>query len=98
MTLTSLADLTRAGLIAPEEAPDLAPVADLFRIRLTPGMADLAGEPGVAAQFVPTLAEAVIREQERHDPIGDHRFSPAPGVTHRYPDRVILAVTQACDV
>ena len=98
MTLTSLADLTRAGVIAPEAAPALAPVAEAFRIRLTPAMADLVAVPGVAAQFVPTLAEAVIRDEERHDPIGDHRFSPAPGLTHRYPDRVILAVTQACDV
>lgn len=52
----------------------------------------------VARQFVPTAAELNIRPEERTDPIGDQTHKVAPGLTHRYPDRVILAVTQSCDV
>ena len=32
------------------------------------------------------------------DPIGDAVHAPVPGLTHRYPDRVILHVTQTCAV
>ncbi|MGB3147310.1 MAG: lysine-2,3-aminomutase-like protein, partial [Paracoccaceae bacterium] len=53
---------------------------------------------GVARQFVPTAAERTIRPEELADPIGDLAHSPVAGLTHRYPDRVILAVTQSCEV
>jgi lysine 2,3-aminomutase len=56
------------------------------------------GEAGVARQFVPDAAELTIRPEELGDPIGDSVFSPTRGLTHRYPDRVILAVTHACEV
>nr|WP_164876132.1 lysine-2,3-aminomutase-like protein [Falsirhodobacter deserti] len=91
-----MADLVRDGLIH-AETPDLQAVADGFRIRMTDAMRD-ADDPGVAAQFVPTAAELTIRPEELHDPIGDATFSPTPGLTHRYPDRVILHATQTCEV
>ena len=96
--LTTVDQLLAEGLADPADGPGLQAVAETFRIRLTPEMRAVAEAPGVAAQFVPTLAEAVIRPGELADPIGDHAFSPAPGLTHRYPDRVILAATQTCEV
>ena len=36
--------------------------------------------------------------EELPDPIGDERFSPVPGVVHRYPDRVLLKLTHVCPV
>lgn len=52
----------------------------------------------LAAQFVPSTAELTIRPEELDDPIGDAAHSPAPGLTHRYPDRAILHITKTCDV
>ncbi|PRD40002.1 UNVERIFIED_CONTAM: kamA [Trichonephila clavipes] len=94
--LTTVSDLTAAGLVEPSAALDS--VAERFRIRLSPEMRAQAGSAGVARQFVPDAAELLTRPEERADPIGDRAFSPAPGLTHRYPDRVILAVTQTCEV
>jgi lysine 2,3-aminomutase len=94
MTLTTLHQLVSAGLLTKAEAPALAPVAETFRISVTEAMA----RPELAAQFVPTLAEMLTRAEELSDPIGDHAHEPTPGLTHRYPDRVILHATQTCEV
>jgi lysine 2,3-aminomutase len=96
-SLNSVDDLISAGLVAPSQAGDLARVAESFRIRITPEMAEVESG-GVAAQFVPDARELVIRPEEMTDPIGDTAHSPTFGLTHRYPDRVILAATHACEV
>lgn len=95
MPITTLPALIDAGL-TPDSLDALTPVTDQFRLRLHPEMA--LQEPGVARQFVPTLSELLIRAEELADPIGDQTHSPAPGLTHRYPDRVILHATQTCEV
>lgn len=94
--LTSVADLVTAGLAQAADVPDLDTVASEFRIRVTPGMQSPA--PGIARQFVPDPQELTIRPEELADPIGDAAHSPVPGLTHRYPDRAILHLTQTCDV
>ena len=98
--LTGLADLEREGLTDPAQHEALTAVAESFRIRITPAMQAAITTPddGVGRQFVPTEAEAEIHAGDLHDPIGDHVHMVAPGLTHRYPDRVILALTQTCDV
>jgi lysine 2,3-aminomutase len=95
MAITSIADLIAAGLTG-DSAAALTPVTDQFRLRITDDMAQIA--PGVARQFVPTLAELLIRAEELADPIGDLAHAPTEGLTHRYPDRVILHATQTCEV
>lgn len=95
MTITTLDDLISASLTA-DSAEALTPVTDQFRLRITAEMAQ--NTPGVARQFVPTLNELLIRAEELTDPIGDRVHEPTPGLTHRYPDRVILHATQTCEV
>ena len=36
--------------------------------------------------------------EERGDPIGDEALSPVEGIVHRYPDRVLLKLVNACAV
>ncbi len=97
--LTQVADLVADGLAGPGDAPLLEQVTGTFRLRISPEMRGAAAaHEGVARQFVPSAAELLIRAEERTDPIGDRAHSPAPGLTHRYPDRVILQLTQTCDV
>lgn len=99
--ITSVAGLLSAGLADAAQAATLEQVAAEFRIRLTPAMqraaADAPSGP-VAAQFTPDARELLIRAEELADPIGDQAHSPTPGLTHRYPDRVILHVTRSCAV
>jgi lysine 2,3-aminomutase len=96
--LTTLAALEAERLVP--EGSGLDDVAGTFRIRLSPAMRAAIGAPDdpVARQFLPSAAEREIGPDDRADPIGDRVHEVAPGLTHRYPDRVILAVTQACEV
>ena len=100
LALTRPEELIAAGLAPEAAAEDLRAVAEGFKIRITPAMQAAITAPGdaVAAQFVPTAAELVTRPEERADPIGDAVHEPVPGLTHRYPDRVILHITKTCDV
>ncbi|RWR33042.1 lysine-2,3-aminomutase-like protein [Sinirhodobacter populi] len=98
--LTHPEDLLREGLVRHAQMPALREVSENFRLRITPAMrnAITGAEDPVARQFVPTADELRTRPEELIDPIGDAAHSPAPGLTHRYPDRVILHVTKTCDV
>ena len=77
-------------------------MAEQFAVALTEDMAALIdpADPAdpIAAQFVPTAAELTEAPEERADPIGDERWSPVPGIVHRYPDRVLLKPTLLCPV
>lgn len=75
-------------------------VTQEFKLRITPEMQGAISAPtgGVALQFVPSPLELRTRPEELHDPIGDRAHAPAPGLTHRYRDRVILHATQTCEV
>ena len=97
--LTCVDDLVTAGLV-PASTAALEKVAEAFRIRLSSEMqAAITGpDDPVARQFLPDAAELTVRPEEIHDPIGDLTHSPTPGLTHRYPDRVILAATHTCEV
>jgi lysine 2,3-aminomutase len=47
---------------------------------------------------IPTLAEFTRVPGEQDDPLGEDGTSPVPGLVHRYPDRVLLLVTNFCSV
>lgn len=95
--LTTVDDLLNAGLARADQAEVLRSVAGEFRMRISGEMAGVRS-PQVDAQFVPSQQELTIRPEELADPIGDLVHSPTAGLTHRYPDRVILAATHACEV
>jgi lysine 2,3-aminomutase len=101
MTLRA-GDLIEAGFIAPERLNEVRRVAAQFAVALTDEVASLidpaAPADPIAAQFVPTAAELDIADEEQPDPIGDERWSPVPGVVHRYPDRVLLKPSLLCPV
>jgi lysine 2,3-aminomutase len=95
-------EMMNRGLVAPERIDEVRRVAERFSVALTEEMAGLidTDDPHdpIAAQFVPSGAELETAREERTDPIGDDRLSPAPGIVHRYPDRVLLKPTLMCPV
>jgi len=95
-------DLVEAGLVAPGRLGELQQVAAQFAVALTDELAGLIdpADPAdpIAAQFVPSAAELQTADEERADPIGDERWSPVPGIVHRYPDRVLLKPSLICPV
>ena len=52
----------------------------------------------VRMQAVPVLAETHRSEADMLDPLHEDEDSPAPGLTHRYPDRVLFLVTDQCSM
>ncbi|MDO8802523.1 lysine-2,3-aminomutase-like protein [Phenylobacterium sp.] len=97
-TLRTLPALAEAGLVEAERLPALERVAAQYAVAITPAMAELMSEPGVARQFLPDIAELTVLPGEDADPIGDLSHMPVDGVVHRYPDRVLLKVTHTCAV
>jgi lysine 2,3-aminomutase len=95
-------DLADAGLVAPEQLEELRRVAAQFSVALTEDVAALIDpvDPAdpIAAQFLPSAAELETTVEEQADPIGDERWSPVPGIVHRYPDRVLLKPSLICPV
>ena len=97
-TLRTLPALLEAGLLEAERLPALERVAAQYAVAVTPAMAGLMEEPGVARQFLPDLAELTVLPGEDADPVGDLSHMPVEGIVHRYPDRVLLKVTHTCAV
>ena len=50
----------------------------------------------IRMQSVPIDAEFTTSPHEMNDPCAEDRDSPVPGLVHRYPDRVLLLVTEMC--
>jgi len=100
--LRSPAQLRDHGLVPPERVDALTEVAKRYAVALPPALAALidrndAHDP-IARQFVPDARELEAHPEELADPIGDDAYSPLPGIVHRYPDRVLLKLTQICAV
>lgn len=102
-TLRSASDLAAAGLIDRAQEADVARVGERYAIAVTPAIAALirrgaGSDDPIARQFVPDPRERDTHPAELADPIGDHLKSPAPGIVHRYPDRVLLKIAHVCPV
>ena len=100
--LRSASALVEAQLIKPERLVALKNVASRYAVAITPAVVDLidSADPRdpIALQFVPDEGELETHAEESADPIGDAAHSPVPGLVHRYPDRVLLKVVNACAV
>ena len=95
-------ELARAGLLTSKQVTGLRRVAERFSVALTDDVVGLIDPTDprdpIAAQFVPSVAELTEAADDRPDPIGDERWSPVPGIVHRYPDRVLLKPILVCPV
>ncbi len=49
-------------------------------------------------QAVPNPSELIVVEHESSDPLSEDKDSPVPGITHRYPDRVLFLISNTCSM
>ncbi len=47
-------------------------------------------------QCFPTVDELTVTSLDMHDPLHEDKDCPVTGLTHRYPDRVLLLVSNSC--
>ncbi|MFX1556472.1 MAG: lysine 2,3-aminomutase [Promethearchaeota archaeon] len=52
----------------------------------------------VRKQAIPTIHELYRSHSDLEDPLHEDVDSPVPGLTHRYPDRVLFLVTENCSM
>src|ERR1700731_275828 len=101
-TLRTPSALAAAQLVARDRLKPLDEVAARYAVAIPPAPADLIdpSDPHdpIARQFVPDARELHMAPGESHDPIGDEAHSPVEGIVHRYPDRVLLKLVNACAV
>jgi lysine 2,3-aminomutase len=85
--------------LSPEEAREIAQTQEQYRWAISPYYASLIDPDNPACpvrlQAVPSIQEALDQEGSM-DPMGEEFTSPAPCITRRYPDRLIINVTNQC--
>jgi lysine 2,3-aminomutase len=98
----SVVDLVAAGLVDARAREALATVETRYSVAVTAETAALidAADPAdpIARQFIPDARELLSLAHELRDPIGDDAHLAAPGVVHRYRDRVLLKLVGVCPV
>ena len=52
----------------------------------------------IRKQAIPTAAELYKSPADLEDPLHEDEDSPVPGLTHRYPDRVLFLITDQCSM
>ncbi|NLO66320.1 MAG: lysine 2,3-aminomutase [Firmicutes bacterium] len=85
-----------------QEEEEIAKVLTVFRMGITPYYASLMDpdDPNcpIRWQAIPTIAETYFGTADMHDPLSEEKDSPVPGLTHRYPDRVLFLITDQCSM
>jgi lysine 2,3-aminomutase len=100
--INSMEKLEKVLALSDEERGNLKKCLQKFTMEITPYYAALMdrGNPScpIRLQSVPRLLELHDDISESSDPLGEDVDSPVPGLTHRYPDRVLLLVTNICSM
>ena len=94
--LTSLMTLTETEIDGVEEA------LQKFRMAITPYYLTLINPDDpydpVRKQAIPTAMERQSAPEDQDDPLHEEGDSPVFGLTHRYPDRVLMLITDMCSM
>ena len=100
--LSTVEEIAQVINLSEQEKADIEKVIGGFRVGITPYYASLMDPDDprdpVRMQAVPTLAEMHRSPADDLDPLHEDADSPAPGLTHRYPDRVLFLITDQCSM
>ena len=83
------------------ERLELEKTLEKFPLSITPyylsliDTSNFRNDPVFKQSFV-DVRELVIDKSEYADPLAEDKDSPVPGITHRYPDRVLFHVSNVC--
>lgn len=100
--ITTVEELKKIINLTEAEEKDIDAVVKNFRLGITPYYASLMDPDDprcpVRMQAVPVLSENHRSDADMLDPLHEDEDSPAPGLTHRYPDRVLFLITDQCSM
>ena len=100
--IQSVEELEEIIPLTEQEKSDINKVLEIFRMGITPYYASLMDPQDptcpVRRQAVPTVMETMAGISDMQDPLDEVADSPVPGLTHRYPDRVLFLITDQCSM
>ncbi|MGE5484008.1 MAG: lysine 2,3-aminomutase [Ignavibacteriales bacterium] len=100
--VTTLEALKQVVSLTAEEEEGVKKTLQTLRMAITPYFASLIEEGNldcpIRKQAIPTAREVERSAADMADPLHEDVDSPVPGLTHRYPDRVLFLVTDQCSM
>jgi len=100
--ITNHEELLEVMSLPVEEAEQIERCLENFRMAITPYYFSLINpqdpECPIRKQAIPSIHELTKSSCDLEDPLHEEADSPVPGLTHRYPDRVLLLVTDQCSM
>ena len=98
--IETLDQLKKYIALTPEEEEGVRESLKTLRMAITPYYLSLINPDDphdpIRKQSIPTGAELHQADADLLDPLHEDEDSPVPGLTHRYPDRVLLLITDMC--
>jgi len=98
--ITTVSQLKKVINLSKDEEEGIMDSLKTLRMAITPYYASLMRLNDVNCpirmQAVPTIKETHKSSADMLDPLHEDADSPVPGLTHRYPDRVLFLVTDMC--
>ena len=100
--IETLEDLKKYIPLTQEEEEGVSRSLQTLRMAITPYYLTLIDPENpndpVRKQAIPTGSETHISPADLLDPLHEDEDSPVKGLTHRYPDRVLLLITDMCSM
>ena len=98
----TIEDLKKYMTLTPDEEEGVKKTLGKLRMAVTPyylSLIDL-NDPfdPIRKMAIPRAEELEFADYEDADPLHEDTDSPVPGLTHRYPDRVLLLITDQCSM
>ncbi len=88
--------------LSDDEKHQISRVSGQYPLSITPYYLSLinVAEPGgpLWKQAVPSIQEIASDSPGFEDPLAEEKHSVVPGLVHRYPDRVLMVVTNLCPI
>jgi len=98
--ITSVEHLTRFITLTAREQAQIKLVSLRYPFSVTPYYLSLIDfsdpDDPVRKQAIPAVEEIAWADIGQEDPLEERRDSVVPGLVHRYPDRVLMVVTDIC--
>ena len=98
----TLEELKKYVKLTEEEEEGIRESLKTLRMAITPYYLSLIDQNDpydpIRRQCIPTITETHISKADLLDPLSEDEDSPVPGLTHRYPDRVLFLITDMCSM
>jgi lysine 2,3-aminomutase len=98
--ITTIDRLSRLVTLSSEEQAQLKLVTERYPLAITPYYLSLVdpADPAdpIRKQAIPSILELTMSAMGLEDPLAEKEDSVVPGLVHRYPDRVLMVLTDIC--